>query len=119
SGVSRGTPHTASPSVTFGCCGGRGMRFQEPVFSVVQPTCKLHIGSYLGAIKRCVGRQRPYDCIYCVVTMYAMTVWQGTDSRLRACAIRMTTVLSLSCRSDLAKHSLSNPRPVATSTAPA
>ena len=46
------------------------------IFSGVQPTGNLHLGNYLGAIKNFVALQDAYDCIYCVVDMHAITVWQ-------------------------------------------
>lgn len=46
------------------------------VFSGVQPTGNLHLGNYLGAIKRFVDLQATHECIYCVVDMHAITVWQ-------------------------------------------
>ena len=52
------------------------MAFKELVFSGVQPTGNLHLGNYLGAITRFVALQERYDCIYCVVDMHAITVWQ-------------------------------------------
>src|SRR5258705_10680196 len=52
------------------------MAFKERVFSGVQPTGNLHLGNYLGAIVKFVALQERYDCIYCVVDMHAITVWQ-------------------------------------------
>ncbi len=46
------------------------------IFSGVQPTGSLHLGNYLGAIKNFVALQDDYDCIYCVVDMHAITMWQ-------------------------------------------
>ena len=46
------------------------------VFSGVQPTGNLHLGNYLGAIKRFVEMQESHDCLYCVVDLHAITVWQ-------------------------------------------
>ena len=46
------------------------------IFSGVQPTHNLHLGNYLGAIKNWVKLQDQFDCIYCVVDMHAITVWQ-------------------------------------------
>ncbi len=46
------------------------------IFSGVQPTGNLHLGNYLGAIRNFVGLQDDYDCIYCVVDLHAITVWQ-------------------------------------------
>jgi tryptophanyl-tRNA synthetase len=52
------------------------MSFKPLVFSGVQPTGNLHLGNYLGAIKRFVALQDSHDCIYCVVDLHAITVWQ-------------------------------------------
>jgi tryptophanyl-tRNA synthetase len=49
---------------------------KKRVFSGVQPTGRLHIGNYLGAIKRWVDFQDTYDCIFCVVDLHAITVPQ-------------------------------------------
>jgi tryptophanyl-tRNA synthetase len=46
------------------------------VFSGVQPTGNLHLGNYLGAIRNFVGLQETHECLYCVVDMHAITVWQ-------------------------------------------
>ncbi len=47
--------------------------FQPLVFSGVQPTGNLHLGNYLGAIRKFVALQENNDCIYCVVDMHAIT----------------------------------------------
>ena len=64
------------------------MAFKQRVFSGVQPTGNLHLGNYLGAIKRFVELQQSYDCIYCVVDMHAITVpvsvWGGPAELRRA-----------------------------------
>ncbi len=51
-------------------------QFTARVFSGVQPTGNLHLGNYLGAIKRFVPLQDDYACVYCVVDLHAITVWQ-------------------------------------------
>ena len=51
-------------------------KFQERVFSGVQPTGTLHLGNYLGAIKNFVELQEKYNCVYCVVDQHAITVDQ-------------------------------------------
>ena len=43
------------------------------IFSGIQPSGNLHLGNYLGAIKRFVEMQASHDCIYCVVDLHAMT----------------------------------------------
>ncbi|MBO3758805.1 tryptophan--tRNA ligase [Ciceribacter sp. L1K22] len=47
--------------------------FKPLVFSGVQPTGNLHLGNYLGAIKKFVALQANNDCIYCVVDLHALT----------------------------------------------
>jgi tryptophanyl-tRNA synthetase len=46
------------------------------IFSGVQPTHKLHLGNYLGAVRNWVRMQKDYDCIFCVVDLHAITLWQ-------------------------------------------
>jgi tryptophanyl-tRNA synthetase len=53
------------------------------VFSGVQPSGNLHIGNYLGALKNWVRLQHEYDCIYCIVDLHAITVYQD-PGELRA-----------------------------------
>ena len=50
---------------------------KKRVFSGVQPTGNLHLGNYLGAIKNFVNLQGKFECIYCVVDLHAITVWQN------------------------------------------
>ncbi|MFZ4805850.1 MAG: tryptophan--tRNA ligase [Hyphomicrobiaceae bacterium] len=52
------------------------MTFPSRVFSGMQPTGNLHLGNYLGAMVRWVEMQKSYDCVFCVVDMHAITVWQ-------------------------------------------
>ena len=44
------------------------------VFSGIQPTGELHLGNYLGAIRRWAATQDEHDAIYCVVDLHAMTL---------------------------------------------
>ena len=52
---------------------------KKKIFSGVQPTGNLHLGNYLGAIKNFVELQNEKDneCVYCVVDLHAITVWQN------------------------------------------
>jgi tryptophanyl-tRNA synthetase len=53
----------------------------EPrVFSGMQPSGNLHLGNYLGAMVQWVAMQNSHQCIYCVVDMHAITVWQDPDA---------------------------------------
>ena len=47
--------------------------FKPLVFSGVQPTGNLHLGNYLGAIRRFVALQEHSDCMYCVVDLHSIT----------------------------------------------
>ncbi len=46
------------------------------IFSGVQPTGNLHLGNYLGAIRNWVKLQDAFECLFCIVDMHAITVWQ-------------------------------------------
>jgi tryptophanyl-tRNA synthetase len=52
------------------------MAFAPRVFSGMQPTGNLHLGNYLGAMVQWVEMQKSHECIFCVVDMHAITVWQ-------------------------------------------
>ncbi|HEY4199475.1 MAG TPA: tryptophan--tRNA ligase [Devosiaceae bacterium] len=55
------------------------MAFTPRVFSGIQPSGDLHLGNYLGAIRRFAPLQETHETIYCVVDMHAITVWQDPD----------------------------------------
>jgi len=52
------------------------MSDKKLVFSGVQPTGNLHLGNYLGALKNFVSLQKEMECVYCVVDLHAITVFQ-------------------------------------------
>jgi tryptophanyl-tRNA synthetase len=87
------------------------MAFKERVFSGVQPTGNLHLGNYLGAMVKFVTLQEQYDCIYCVVDLHAITVWQDPAELPRA--IREVTAAFIACGIDPAKHIVFNQSQVA------
>jgi tryptophanyl-tRNA synthetase len=50
------------------------------IFSGMQPTNRLHLGNYLGALRNWVDlQQQDYECIFCVVDLHAITVPQEAD----------------------------------------
>ncbi|MBT8472843.1 MAG: tryptophan--tRNA ligase [Marinicaulis sp.] len=53
-----------------------GYQGPERVLSGIQPSGGMHIGNYLGAIRKFVDLQHEYECYFCVVDMHAITVWQ-------------------------------------------
>src|SRR5499433_2955666 len=87
------------------------MAFKERVFSGVQPTGNLHLGNYLGAIVRFVALQEAYDCIYCVVDLHAITVWQDPAELPKA--TREVTAAFIACGIDAKKHIVFNQSQVA------
>ena len=87
------------------------MAFKERVFSGVQPTGNLHLGNYLGAIKKFVELQDSHDCIYCVVDLHAITVWQDPAELTRN--IREVTAAFIACGIDPKKHIIFNQSQVA------
>jgi tryptophanyl-tRNA synthetase len=58
------------------------MSEKKLVFSGVQPTGNLHLGNYLGALKNFVSLQKEMKCIYCVVDLHAITVFQKPSELL-------------------------------------
>jgi len=87
------------------------MAFKERVFSGVQPTGNLHLGNYLGAITKFVALQEKYDCIYCVVDMHAITVWQEPHELSHA--TREVTAAFIACGIDPKMHIVFNQSQVA------
>lgn len=55
---------------------------KKTIFSGIQPSGELTLGSYLGAIKNWVELEKDYNCYYCIVDMHAITVRQ-TPADLR------------------------------------
>lgn len=49
----------------------------------MQPSGNLHIGNYLGALKNWVRIQHDYECIFCIVDLHAITLYQKPEE-LRA-----------------------------------
>lgn len=49
---------------------------QDRVFSGLQPTGRLHIGNYFGAVKQWIALQESHECLYCIVDYHAITVAQ-------------------------------------------
>ena len=81
------------------------------VFSGVQPTGNLHLGNYLGAIRNFARLQDDNECIYCVVDMHAITVWQ--DPAELVSNTREVTASFLAAGVDPAKHIIFNQSQVA------
>ena len=79
---------------------------KQIVFSGVQPTGNLHIGNYLGAIKNFVNLQKKTECIYCVVDLHAITVFQDPKELKRN--MLETTAGFVACGLDFKKSIIFN-----------
>ena len=82
------------------------MKLEKRVFSGVQPTGNLHLGNYLGAIVKFVELQKQAPCLFCVVDMHAITVWQDPDE-LRD-STREVTAAFIAAGIDPEKHIIFN-----------
>ncbi|MFM9859876.1 tryptophan--tRNA ligase [Pseudoxanthobacter sp. M-2] len=80
--------------------------FAPRVFSGVQPTGNLHLGNYLGAIVRFVALQDTHECLYCVVDLHAITVWQDPAELKRQ--IREVTAAFIAAGIDPKAHIVFN-----------
>jgi len=52
------------------------------VFSGVQPTGDLHLGTYVGALRQWAERQTERDNVFCVVDLHALTIPEAVDPKL-------------------------------------
>jgi tryptophanyl-tRNA synthetase len=77
----------------------------------VQPTGSLHLGNYLGALKRFVEMQATHHCLYCVVDLHAMTMPHDPDG-LRE-TTRAVTAAFLACGIDPKRNIVFNQSRVA------
>jgi tryptophanyl-tRNA synthetase len=87
------------------------MAFKERVFSGVQPTGNLHLGNYLGALVKFVALQEKYDCIYCIVDLHAITVWQDPAELPKM--TREVAAAFIACGIDPDKHIVFNQSQIA------
>jgi tryptophanyl-tRNA synthetase len=74
------------------------------VLSGIQPTGNLHIGNYLGALSNWVRLQHDFECVFCIVDLHAITVYQD-PAELRA-KIEQTAALFLAAGIDPAVSSI-------------
>lgn len=56
---------------------------KKRLFSGVQPSGRIHLGNYLGAIKQWVALQEDFEAIFCVVDLHAITVPQNSEELRR------------------------------------
>lgn len=74
------------------------MSEKKIIFSGAQPSGKMTLGNYLGAIQNWTKLQDEYDCFYSVVDLHAITVPQEAKSKSKYNAI-ISSIFSLWTRS--------------------
>ncbi|MEQ9489958.1 MAG: tryptophan--tRNA ligase [Alphaproteobacteria bacterium] len=79
---------------------------KKRIFSGIQPSGNLTLGNYLGAIRNWARLQDDYDCIYCLVDLHAITLFQEPESLRRN--TREVAAGIMACGIDPAKHILFN-----------
>ena len=70
----------------------------QRIFSGIQPSGIPTLGNYLGAIQNWVALQADHECIFCVVDLHAITVWQ--EPAALAAATRDLAAALLACGID-------------------
>ncbi len=78
------------------------MNDKKTVFSGIQPSGKITLGNYLGAVKNWVDFQNDCRCIFCVVDEHAITVRQE-PAKLRAQTFELLAQL-IACGIDPEKY---------------
>ncbi|MCY3884479.1 MAG: tryptophan--tRNA ligase [Gammaproteobacteria bacterium] len=73
---------------------------KQRAFSGIQPSGKLHIGNYTGALKQWIETQHSVDGIYCVVDLHALTSTEKTSEKTVVDQSREVAALYLACGLD-------------------
>ena len=76
------------------------------IFSGIQSTGNLHLGNYLGAVRNWVSLQDDFECIFCVVDLHAITVWQ--DPAALKASTREVAAAMIASGVDAKKHIIFN-----------
>ena len=74
------------------------------IFSGIQPSGVPTLGNYLGAVRNWVALQADHECLYCVVDLHAITVWQNPATL--AAQTRDLAASLLACGIDPERHVL-------------
>jgi tryptophanyl-tRNA synthetase len=76
------------------------------IFSGIQPTGKLHLGNYVGALSLWVSAQAEHEAVFCVADLHALTIPEAVrDGRLHG-KVRETAAILLACGIDPARATL-------------
>ena len=70
------------------------------VFSGIQPTGKLHLGNYLGAISLWVAAQEEHEVVVCIADLHALTTPEDVRGTQLRAKVRETAAVLLACGID-------------------
>lgn len=70
---------------------------EQRVFSGIQPTGKLHLGNYLGAISLWVAAQEGHEVIVCIADLHALTTPENVRATQLRAKVRETAATLLAC----------------------
>lgn len=73
---------------------------KKRVFSGIQPTGKIHIGNYVGALSLWVENQKKYDNIFCIVDLHSLTIPENIDPKYLRKKVKEIAALYLACGID-------------------
>ncbi len=65
--------------------GGEGSARKPVILSGIQPSGRLMIGNYFGALRNWIKLQEEYDCFYMLVDLHAVTVMQKSADLRKRC----------------------------------
>ncbi|PYO45237.1 MAG: tryptophan--tRNA ligase [Gemmatimonadetes bacterium] len=86
-----------------GRAAGRGVVARRRVFSGIQPTGKLHLGNYIGAISLWVAAQAEHEAIFCIADLHALTIPEAARAAHLRAKVRETAAVLLACGIDPAR----------------
>lgn len=75
---------------------------RKTILSGVQPTGNLHLGNYLGSIRNWLNLQNEYDCLFGIMNLHAITIYQ--EPKILKESIINTIATYLACGLDPEKN---------------
>lgn len=80
------------------------MEERKTILSGIQPTGKMHVGNYSGAIKHWAALQEDYDCFFTIVDLHSITIRQE-PAKLRKQTLEQAAML-MACGIDPERSAL-------------
>ena len=79
---------------------------KKRILSGIQPTGRLHLGNYVGAIQQWVAHQGYNENFYCIVDLHTLTIPENMTAALRREKVRETLGIYLACGLDPKKSAI-------------